>query len=199
MKLDKKLQDITVGLLLGDGCFEKKKDTLGIRLQIKQQSKAKEYVEWLYSQFKGHCLSEVKFRKDYNQYYFSTRYLREFKNIHDLFYVNGKKVIPVNIKELLKSPLSLAIWYMDDGSLDYRPKNHYAFYLASNCFSVEESKKLQEVLLDNFGIHSRVYNNLCRGKRYPRIYIGSDGRDKFKKVVSRYILDCFSYKLPKFT
>jgi len=47
MKLDKKLKDITIGLLLGDGCFEKKKDTLGIRLQVKQQSKAKEYVEWL--------------------------------------------------------------------------------------------------------------------------------------------------------
>jgi len=199
MKLNKKLQDITVGLLLGDGCFEKKKDTLGIRLQIKQQSKAKEYVEWLYSQLKGHCLSGVKFRKDYGQYYFSTRYLREFKDIYNLFYVNGKKVVPANIKELLKSPLSLAIWYMDDGSLDYRPNDHYAFYLASNCFSLEDSKRLQVVLLDNFGIHSRVYNNLCRGKRYPRIYIGSDGRDKFKKLVSRYILDCFSYKLPKFT
>ena len=199
MKLNKKLQDITVGLLLGDGCFEKKKDTIGIRLQIKQQSKAKEYVEWLYSQLKGHCLSGVKFRKDYGQYYFSTRYLREFKDIYNLFYVNGKKVVPANIKELLKSPLSLAIWYMDDGSLDYRPNDHYAFYLASNCFSLEDSKRLQVVLLDNFGIHSRVYNNLCRGKRYPRIYIGSDGRDKFKKLVSRYILDCFSYKLPKFT
>src|SRR5258708_4721035 len=93
MKLDKKLQDITVGLLLGDGCFEKKKDTLGIRLQIKQQLKAKEYVEWLYGQLKDHCLSEVKFRKDYGQYYFSTRYLREFKDIYNLFYVNGKKVI----------------------------------------------------------------------------------------------------------
>jgi len=199
MKLDKKLKDITIGLLLGDGCFEKKKDTLGIRLQVKQQSKAKEYVEWLYDHFSGHCLSEVKFRKDYNQYYFSTRYLREFKDIYNLFYVNGRKVIPANIKELFKSPLSLAIWYMDDGSLDYRPNDHYAFYLASNCFSLEESKKLQEVLLDNFGIYSRVYNNLCRGKRYPRIYIGSDGRDKFNKLVSRHILNCFSYKLPKFT
>ena len=100
MELDKKLQDITIGLLLGDGSFEKKKDTLGIRLQIKQRSKAKEYVEWLYSQFKNYCLSDIKFRKDYNQYYFSTRYLREFQNLYGLFYKEGKKNIPPNLKDL---------------------------------------------------------------------------------------------------
>ena len=199
MKLDQKLQDIIVGLLLGDGSFEKKKDTIGIRLQVKQQSKAKEYVEWLYRHLKGYCLSGIKFRKDYGQYYFSTRYLREFQDIYNLFYVGGKKIIPSNIKGLLTSPLSLAIWYMDDGSLDYRPKDHYAFYLASNCFSVEDSKNLQRVLLQNFGVKSAVYNNLCRGKRYPRIYVGSDGRDKFYQAVAPHILNCFSYKLPKFT
>lgn len=199
MKLDKKLQDITIGLLLGDGCFEKKKDTLGIRLQIKQQSKAKEYVEWLYGQLKNYCLSGVKFRKDYSQYYFSTRYLREFQDLYDLFYKDGKKVISSNIKDLLKSPLSLAIWYMDDGSLDFRPNDHYAFYLATNCFSVEDSKKLQQVLFENFGIKSAIYNNLCRGKRYPRIYIGSEGRNKFCQTVQSNILSCFYYKLPHYT
>ena len=199
MKLDKKLQNIIVGLLLGDGSFEKKPDTIGIRLQIKQQSKAKEYVEWLYGHLKNYCLSEIKFRKDYNQYYFSTRYLREFQELFKLFYRDGKKVIPSNIKELLKSPLSLAIWYMDDGSLDFRPNDHYAFYLATNCFTVEDSKRLKEALNDNFGIKSAVYNNLCRGKRYSRMYIGSEGRDQFCKSIKPYILSCFSYKLPNFT
>ena len=199
MKLDKKLQNIIVGLLLGDGSFEKKPDTIGIRLQIKQQSKAKEYVEWLYGHLKNYCLSEVKFRKDYNQYYFSTRYLREFQELFKLFYRDGKKVIPSNIKELLKSPLSLAIWYMDDGSLDFRPNDHYAFYLATNCFTVEDSKRLKEALNDNFGIKSAVYNNLCRGKHYSRMYIGSEGRDQFCKSIKPHILNCFSYKLPNFT
>src|SRR3989344_8289990 len=130
MKLDKNVQDIVVGLLLGDGCLEKKHDTIGIRLQIKQQSKAKQYVEWLYSNLQEYCRSGIKFRADYNQYYFSTRYLREFQDIYNLFYQNGKKIVPYNIKEIFTSPLSLAIWYMDDGSLDYRPNDHYAFYLA---------------------------------------------------------------------
>lgn len=199
MNLDKKTQDIIVGLLLGDGSFEKKSDTIGIRLQIKQQSKAKEYVEWLYGHLKDYCLSEIKLRKDYNQYYFSTRYLREFQNLYKIFYRNGKKVIPSNIKELLTSPLSLAIWYMDDGSLDFRPKDHYAFYLATNCFTVTDSQRLQKALQENFGISSAVYNNLCRGKRYSRICIGSKGRDQFCRSVRPHILKCFSYKLPQYT
>lgn len=199
MLIDKKLRDIIVGLLLGDGSFEKKKDTIGIRLQIKQQSKAKEYVDWLYSQLKDCCLSGVKFRKDYSQYYFSTRYLREFKELYNLFYVNGKKIIPTSIKELLTSPISLAIWYMDDGSLDYRPNDHYAFYLASNCFTVEDTKKLTTALRENFGVESTVYNNLCRGKRYSRIYVGAKGRKMFCQTVQPFILNCFSYKLPHHT
>ena len=199
MKLDKKLQNIIVGLLLGDGSFEKKSDTIGIRLQFKQQSKAKEYVEWLYSHFKNYCLSGIKFRNDYSQYYFSTRYMREFQDLFHSFYRDGKKVIPSTIKELLKSPLSLAIWYMDNGSLDFRPNDHYAFYLATNCFTVEDSQRLKEALYENFGISSTVYNNLCRGKRYSRMYIGSDSRDKFRRSVKPHILNCFSYKLPNFT
>ena len=199
MVINKKLREIIVGLLLGDGSFEKKKDTLGIRLQIKQQSKAKEYVEWLYRHFQGMCLSGVKFRNDYGQYYFSTRYLREFQELYSLFYVNGKKIVPNNIRKLLTSPVSLAIWYIDDGSLDYRPKNHYAFYLASNCFTVEDSKILTATLRENFGITSTVYNNLCRGKRYSRIYIGAEGRTRFCQTVQPFILNCFSYKLPHHT
>lgn len=192
----KTLQSIIIGLLLGDGSFEKKEDTIGIRLQVKQQAKAKEYVEWLYGHLKDYCLSGIRFRKDYNQYYFSTRYLRGFQNIYQVFYQNGKKVIPSSIDTLLTTPLSLAIWYMDDGSLDYRVGDHYAFYLATNCFSVEDSTRISRTLFENFGIISTVYNNLCRGKRYPRIYIGAKGRERFANVVRPHILSCFSYKLP---
>ena len=199
MKLSKTVQNIILGLLLGDGSFEKKKDTIGIRLQIKQKAQAKEYVEWLYGHLKDFCLSGIKFKEDANQYYFSTRYIREFKNLYNLFYPNGKKIIPQNIDTMLVSPISLAVWYMDDGSLDFRIKDHYAFYLASNCFSLGDSQRLADVLLKNFGVDARVYNNLCRGKRYPRIYIGSQGRERFRQLVESHIQSCFSYKLPNYT
>lgn len=69
---------------------------------------------------------------------------------HKFFYQNGKKVIPKNIEGLIKTPLTLAVWFMDDGTLDYRIKDHCAFHLCTNCFSKEEAGKLVDVLGKNF-------------------------------------------------
>ena len=108
----------------------------------------------------------------------------------------GKKKIPEDISDLLTSRLSLAIWYMDDGRLDYRPKDHYAFILNTDAFSTKDVNRLRKVLKNNFGIISTVQHSLCRGKRYSKLYIGRKGRDKFRKVIKPYILNCFSHKLP---
>jgi len=84
----------------------------------------------------------------------------------------------------------------DDGSLDFRVKSHYAFSLTTNAFTLDECKLLSDVLLKNFGVVSSVQYPICRGKRYPEIYIGKQGRDRFLKLVRPYIIPCFRYKLP---
>ena len=115
---------IIIGNILGDGYLHRLHSG-STRLQLKQAERYKEYVMWSYENLKNLCLSGPKQRKDNFQWYVNTRYLQEIGDLHSLFYCNGKKYIPNNIVQLLKSPLSLAVWYMDDGSLDYRPKSHY--------------------------------------------------------------------------
>ena len=68
---------------------------------------------------------------------------------------------------------------MDDGSLDYRPKDHYNFSLSTNAFTIDENKLLVNALKENFGIESSIQTPLSRGVRYPEIYIGAKGRDRF--------------------
>lgn len=115
-----------------------------------------------------------------------------------MFYPQGRKKVPKNIIELLVSPISLAIWYMDDGCLDFRPKEHYSFILNTDSFTLKDTLFLREALKRNFQIESSVYNLLCRGKRYPKLYIGVQGRDKFLSLVKPYILNnCFSHKIPQ--
>lgn len=188
-------RDIIIGNILGDGSLEFN-GCVGTRLQIKQSSKYKDYVFWLYEKFKNLCNSEPKQRKDNNQWYFSTRALKELTLLHRLFYKGRTKIIPKNISGLLTSPLTLAIWYMDDGSLDFRPKDHYAFVLSTDSFNLEEVCRLSRIIKRNFGIKTNVYNSLCRNKRYPKIYIGVKGRDKFLSLIKPHILHCFSHKLP---
>lgn len=188
-------REIIIGNILGDGHLEFG-GFHGTRLQIKQKKENKEYVFWLYEQFKNLCCSLPKQRKDTNQWYFGTRFIKELTVFHQLFYSERKKIIPGNISEFLKSPLTLAIWYMDDGKLDWRPKDHFAFVINTDSFQLREVQLLRKVLKINFGIESKVYNSLCRGKRYPKLYIGSKGRGKFLSAIQPYILKCFSYKLP---
>ncbi len=112
------------------------------------------------------------------------------------FYRDGRKVVPTNIKDLCASPITLAVWFMDDGRLDYRVRSHYAYRISTDSFTQDEVVLLQEMLLVRFGIQSTLHMSLCRGKRYPQIYVGSTGRDAFYQTVEPYILPCFRYKLP---
>jgi len=184
--------------MLGDGGVYIPKKYINAHFQIKQSDKYREYLFWLFGELKDLCGSGPKQRMDNAQWYFQTRAFEDLTALQNIFYDNRKKIVPENIKELLISPLSLAVWFMDDGTLDYRLKDHCAFHLCTNCFSKVEAQLLADVLKENFGIMASVHYTLCRGKRHSRVYIGAKGRDQFIKLISPYILDCFKYKLPKY-
>lgn len=198
MELTSRQQAIIIGNILGDGGVYVQKDSINAHFKIKQSDKYREYLFWLFNELKDLCGPEPRQRKDNAQWYFQTRAFENLTSLRNIFYKNRKKIVPDNIKELLISPLSLAVWFMDDGTLDYRLKDHCAFHLCTNCFSKKEAQLLANTLGMNFGIVASVHYTLCRGKRHARVYIGSKGRDQFIELISPYILNCFKYKLPQY-
>jgi hypothetical protein len=190
-------REIIVGTILGDGSLEFG-GYQGTRLQIKQKDSYKEYVFWLYEKLKNLCNSQPKQRKDNAEWYFGTRFLIELTEFYRTFYPKGKKIVPNEISRLINSPLALAVWYMDDGGLDWRPKSHYAFRLNTDSFNLEGVSRLKRMLKRNFGIESSIQNPTCRGKKYFKLYIGTQGRDKFLALIKPHLLKfkCFSHKLP---
>lgn len=193
--LTKRQKDVIVGTLLGDGYLEVQ--GISARLQLKQSEEKKEYVFWLYDELRNLCKSEPKQRKDNQQWYVSTRYLPVLFRLRQKFYRDGLKIVPDDIHRLLKNSLSLAVWFMDDGTLDWRVKDHYAFLLTTNCFTHEDNQSLLNVLKTNFNIEAAIHLAFSRRKRYPRIYIGAKGRDRFYTTIQPFILPCFNYKLPR--
>jgi LAGLIDADG DNA endonuclease family len=109
---------VMVGLLLGDGYLNNRTGE-GVRMAVKQSIVHKEYLFSLYEFFykRGYCTSleprlytrrisgKVKF---YYGYEFNTFTFRSLVWLHELFYSNGKKIIPANISDLI-TPLALAI------------------------------------------------------------------------------------------
>ena len=71
--------------------------------------------------------------------------------MYDKFYVNGKKVVPANIADIL-TPLGLAIWIMDDGGLG----SNGTLNLHTDSYTLTEVNLLIDVLKRNFDINSRI-------------------------------------------
>ena len=60
LTLDKQLEEIIIGSMLGDLYAEKTKPNSNTRLQFKQSVKNKAYVEHLYTLFENYCTSPPK-------------------------------------------------------------------------------------------------------------------------------------------
>ena len=191
---------IVIGTVLGDGylSFDRYQHT---QLEIKQSDKHHAYVDWMFERLRSICPPDAmpRWKRDTNQWRFTTRRDDELAEIRAHFYPNGKKIVPRDIARELVSPLTLAVWFMDDGSLDYRVKDHYNFALSTNAFSIADNELLREALERNFNLHVSIQTPLCRGKRYPEIYIGAKARDRFLELIEPYVIPCFRYKIPPLT
>ncbi len=168
--LSSELKDILIGLLLGDLYIHKQKTNA--RLEFTQGIVHKEYIQHLYELFIIYCgmvpkttsrLPDKRTGKVYSSVLFKTFALPCFNELLDLFYVNGVKVVPSNIFELL-TPLGLCYWICDDGGFSKRDR---ALTLNTQGFTLKEMELLCEVLRNKFGLKCSI--NKCKNSFTIRI------------------------------
>ena len=104
------------------------------------------------------------------------------------FYQNKKKIIPKMIDKII-TPQSLAIWFMDDGSI--KSKAHKSLVIHTHGYSKDDLLLITKVLEKKFGLKIGLQ------KQYDkwRLYIYSESVDNFKKIILPYILPSMQYKL----
>jgi len=194
MKLSYRQKEILIGFLLGDGHLEKNGDN--VRLRIEHKENQENYLKWKQLEFKNLscgksrlvCKIDKRNNKMYKSWHFSTYSLEIFNSYQQKFYKNRIKIIPKNIIELMFSPLSLAIWFMDDG---HKRTDCNALRLSTDSFRLYEQKLLLKCLKINFGINSRLHKK----KDTWNIYIPSAEARKFCKIVKPYIIPEMNYKI----
>ena len=98
---------------------------------------------------------------------FTTLALPCFNEIYEIFYLEGKKIIPNNIAEYL-TRVSLAYWIMVDGSFTGN-----GIKLYTNAFTLEELNLLIEALNKNFSIKATI-NISNREKAQYTLYISKN-------------------------
>lgn len=188
LSLNDKQIKVLIGSMLGDGSLVANSWKKHYRLKLQQSNKQKAYLFWKYEIFKEFTLSSPKYEKTTNSWGFRTISHPEFTVFRKLFYPDGRKTIPRNIEELLKDPLSLAIWYMDDGALTTRKDS---FVLNTQSFSKNDNLQLQKCLKENFHINA----NLNRDKHYWRLYIRKNSAKDFEALVKEHVATLMNEKL----
>lgn len=149
--LSSNLKQILVGLIIGDLHIQKSKGYVNPVCRFDQGIVHKDYIMHLFELFQSYCLAEPKTSirspskqtgKVYSRIRFHTYALPCFNQLYELFYVNGKKVIPSNTFDLL-TPLGLAYWIADDGSFC---KKRSIVTLCTESFNLEEVEFLANTL-----------------------------------------------------
>ena len=116
---------------------------------------------------------------------FYTRSLACITELYSIFYVNGVKVIPDNIYELL-TPIALAHFIMGDGT-----RTGSGLTLCTHNYSIQDVVRLMSVLM----IKYRLICTLRMNKGKPTIYISSKSKYLLRTIVVPYMESSMLYKI----
>lgn len=166
---------LIIGTLLGDAHIQKRGRSY--RLKIEHSMHQSEYVEWKYKKLQRLCNpdkgpKQTLSKNRFAQKHFYTRSGLWLEPYHEMFYtvkernkgeLRPTKVITRNLIERLPmNPITLAAFFMDDGSV----RNDCAgAKLATQCYSLEENHLLNSYL-GKWGIHCQVVAHIKRKKQY---------------------------------
>lgn len=200
--LNSELFEITTGVLLGDGNLQKPKGCKYYRFRFSQNELRQDYVNHLFNKYRygleitnlnkvKPLVSQIKPRQyEYltkvnkltnKSYSFETRISSSFNKHAEIFYSNNSshKNLCKDITCLynLITPISLAYWYMDDGS--WPNKKARSFILCTHGYKNEQVEYLSEILNTKFNLKTSLKLN----KNQPIIRISAKSYTILKDII----------------
>jgi hypothetical protein len=184
-------EELLVGSLLGDGWMSTTSET-SARFGESHSDKQEAYLRWKAGILEPFTSAIFTTRKreggrEYPGWGMSTCSCPQLRPYYDFFYVNKKRRFPANLPALM-TPLALAVWYMDDGSVTTTGSPRIAFGLGIT--SLNRAKEALRAL----GLRPRVY-----GKGSDRVIHFPNQEREFRDLVEPHIIPSMAYKLPEDT
>jgi hypothetical protein len=192
------LRSAIIGMVAGDAGIRKQKDCRSVSLRICHAERQREYLEYkrdiLQNLFKAWEIPiKTTNNSGYPGVFLWTRTHPRLRVIHKWFYKSGKKHYSRRILDYL-TPLGIALWYMDDGSLSYKKRegkiHGREIHLNTYC-SLEEAEIIRTYFDEVWGISWKLVIN----KSFYRLRMGTNAAEKFFAVIEPYIIPSMKYKL----
>lgn len=180
-------QAILIGSLLGDGRLECRSLGGTARFRVHHADSHRELVFWKYNYFRELVCSapwyndwlDKRFDQTYRSWFFHTITTDLFRPAWTRFYTLGKKQIPEDIIQDL-SPLTMAVWIMDDGCLAGN-----SIILNTQSFSSREQDLLLKALDQRYGIQGAIN----RDRRNFRLRFNLTESRKLSEIARPFVIE----------
>lgn len=186
MKVRSQCKEIILGSLLGDGSLRIYKPYQNARFSFRHSFSQKEYFFWKVEKLKEissrNCLWEQKEDgwSNKRKLRYQSLALDSLTELYHLTHRNGKLVIQRSWLNLL-TPLSLMVWWLDDGSL---VGNSRKGVFCSERFNYRDLLILSQYLRQKWKIETTIGK---RGKYYQLRIPSTENLKKFLRIILPYL------------
>lgn len=130
-------------------------------------------------------------------YIVQTNRHRYFSKMRECFYHTGTKQVTMSILNCL-TPEGIALWFMDDGYLDYKKSsNTRNLRICTDSYDELSIKNIVQYFNDSWDIQAKVYMH-CAGRgrpKSPRVSFNAHNSQKLISIMYKYFLPEFYYKI----
>ncbi len=194
--------EVVLGSLMGDGALSSSRSGHAARFRFGHGAKQADYATWKISLFSNISVSRTT--NERGAVFADLQPLPELAEVRNSVYQNGKKVLSHDYLKAL-TPLSLALWYMDDGGFSLRTagkqkRTDGGSGRSEICVqALEETsrQRLVEYLADTWGLRPTLS---LRGARQMAVLTFNKAEtEKFHALVAPFMHPSMEYKLlPKY-
>ncbi len=189
---------LVLGGLMGDGALSPTRSGNGARFRWGHGAKQVEYGDWKASLFGNLNVSRSTNAK--GAAFYDVQPLPELSELRKAVYISGQKILNDDYLKQL-TPLSLAVWYMDDGTFTIRAKGVQErtregsgrSEICVAAFDGGSQQRLQTYLADTWGIHARLAYKGAR--RIPFFIFPKHETAKLHALVAPFVPPSMEYKL----
>ena len=186
------------GTLMGDGALSPTRSALGARFRYSHCGAQTEYADWKASLFANVGASRHVRDDDVVTYDFQP--MPELTELRQCVYGEGKKVFDDDYLKSL-TPLSLALWYMDDANFSIRSEGVQKRTAGGSgritiCVEAMEEatrERLRVYLADTWGVRGSLRES---GSNKKAILVFDTGESaKFQALIAPYVHPSMDYKV----
>ena len=193
LTMSERQKEVLVGMILGDAHLERQRGARTARLKIEHSLAQSAYVDWKYEEWRDWVRTPPRARARSNRIGtvstnigFSTLSHVELEQFRLRFYRDHRKVVPADLE---LTPLSMAVWFMDDGSR--KSSQCRGLYLNTQSFTSEEVQLLQKVIRRDVGVETTVR----RQRDGLQIYVPAPSASALSAYIAKDLLPSMRYKL----